>query len=409
MLVQPLEKYFTKPVLRYRKEAFNKAFSRVSRAFFVGKVKPTRLGEVPYDGTKNSGYPEFSRKAEVYPQAIAEARQVMRGKFPGPVATFHRGKNEEQARPVFAFPFHMHLLEGRFFYPLQRELVRHHNPYVGGKAYPVLAGMLNEIRWKSRYIMEIDYSGFDGSVSARLIHAAFDVLKQSLDLTAEDDALWMKLVRYFITSPILLPDCKVVKGRRHGIPSGSMFTQLIGSIVNALAIEYGKVVLNVETSRYGVMGDDSIIGCNYRAPKLKDWAAVMLELGLTVSTAKSRVIKASESPYFLGHNWHMMRMSRDVSETIVKLLTPERVDIRLFKKETRTDALIERVRAYQDDNPASFVALQRLIKWLRHSQSPNHWDWTYVEGYGHSERMTWDRSWTEIPVTKRALRPLVGF
>lgn len=366
MLDQPLEKFFSGGNMQsYDGKALHTAFRRVARAFYVGKLKPVALERVAYKANTSAGAPLFLKKGECYRESLNEAKAIRNGMAPPPATVYHRGKNTKVARPVFGYPFSMTLLESRFFEPYQFEVIGHHSPYVGGRSYATVGSEINELRWKSGLIYMLDYSGFDGSISQKLLNMALDVLESNFDLSDPVDARdWRLVRRYFVCTPVLLPDGNMLIGKRHGVPSGSMLTQLIDSIVNAIAIEYLKARLHFQTSRYYVMGDDSLIGVSVGGPKLKELEGCLKELGLTLNVEKSRVGEASSPKmHFLGHYWYQGVLTREIEETWGKILTPERWSQDLWSKteQVRRDALVDRLRAYQDDNSAAWPEIQRVL------------------------------------------------
>lgn len=395
MLVAPMMKYLKGGKMgNYRPDNLHEAYRRVARAFYVGQLSPIPLERVHYRTSSSSGAPLFLKKGDCHLESIHEAYAIRNGMCPPPLTVYHRGKNEQVVRPVFGYPFSMTLIESRFFEPYQFEVIGHHNPYIGGRTYSAIGSDINELRWKSNLCYTLDYSGFDGSISAKLISLAFKVIEANFDLSVQRDKDDWELVRkYFVTAPMLLPTGEMVIGRRHGVPSGSMFTQLVDSIVNAIVIEYTKIRLGFQTSRYYVLGDDSIIGVCGLGPSLADVKRVMEELGIHLNVDKSRVEKSStKKQHFLGHYWYQGVMSREISETWEKLLCPERIDRRLFAKDEklRKQAWLERLRAYQDDNIAAFDEIQVVINAITRKQC----DATildFVVGQAYRERM-WDES-----------------
>lgn len=400
MLVKPLTTYLEGGKMgNYDGTLLNQAFERVKRAFFVGKLKAVALERCNWQPTKNAGAPSFDKKANVYRESLGEAKAIRKGMCPPPLAVFHRGKSEEVVRPVFAYPFSMTLLETRFFEPFQYEVMNHHNPYIGGRSYSVLSGDIYEMRWKSDWIMEMDYSGFDGSISSTLITLAFKVIENNFVFDDVDRSDWELVKRYFLTAPWLLPDGQLLVGRRHGVPSGSMFTQIVDSIVNAIAIEYTKLRVGFRTSRYYVLGDDSLIGIIGRKPDFSEIDRSLSELGIRLNVKKSSVSPARQpAHYFLGHYWWKGYGTRDLQETWEKVLTPERPQRELFSKDrlVRFKAFIERLKAYQDDNPDAFEQLQQVIEKLQNpgiasNRYRHDSTWLkFVSNAPYQERLSWD-------------------
>lgn len=350
MLIEPCRKFERGGRMgSFDKKILAQAYHRVKRKFRVReKLQPLPLAAVPYDGSKNSGLPYLTRKEDVYELTIARAERVQAGEIlPPPTVMFHRGKNEEVARPVFALPFEQHLIEGRFFYPLQEQWKSGYFPYCVG-VRPAMTGMkVNDI-YSSTHLLGFDYSGYDGSISAKLIHMAFDIIHSCFELTPHEEKIFNHIVCYFITAAVLAPDGRVYKGRRHGVPSGSMFTQMIDSLVNAIIIEYSAQRLNVKGLRYLVLGDDSLVGFASGTTDLHQWAAMMKELGISMSPTKSDNFK--EKPvHFLGQDWERGVPGKDLYETLSKLACPERIRAEYFSS-ARSQAILERVNAYIDTN-----------------------------------------------------------
>lgn len=402
MLVTPLSKYLEGGVMgEFDGTLLHQACERVKRAFYVGKLRAVPLERCSWQPTKNAGAPTFKRKADVYGESLNEVKAIRNGKCPPPLAVFHRGKNDDVVRPVFAYPFAMTLLESRFFEPYQYEVMNHHSPYVGGRSYSVLSADVNELRWKSDWIMELDYSGFDGSISRTLINLAFGVIASSFEFTDEDSRDWAKIKAYFITAPWLLPDGQLLVGRRHGVPSGSMFTQIVDSIVNAIVIEYVKLRTGIKTSRYYVLGDDSLLGVMGGKPVLSAVNAAASELGIHLNVSKSSVSPARcPRHYFLGHYWFKGYGTRELEETWEKILTPEQPIRELFSRDklVRYKAYVDRLKAYQDDNPDAFAELQKVIDALQNPGVPtNHFrhesEWMrFTPSKPRQERLAWDLS-----------------
>lgn len=368
MLLEPCRRFEQGGKMgNFKWSALNAAISRVEGLVVLKhKVRPLDLKEVPFDGSKNSGLPYLAMKRDVYPQTLERAERCINGASPPPAVIFHRGKNTEVARPVFALPFEWHLIEGKYFYPLQRMLLAANTPYYVGKPSCAVAGKINEISY-SPFVLEMDYSGFDGSLSGLLIGSSFRMLKKNLKLTQDEDELFERVASYFVTSPFLAPDQRVYTGRRHGVPSGSMFTQLIDTLCNMIIIEYISIRLGYEHDHYICVGDDSVTGFRTR-PSVDDMVRVAREIGITVSKKDTKVHDTNKQfrIHFLGHYWEDGIPTRNIEETLQRMLAPERIRSEYFSKdrEVRFNAYRERVRAYQEDDASidTWLVLHSLEK-----------------------------------------------
>lgn len=343
------------------------------------KVTPIKLRDVPFDPTKNSGLPFLATKRDVYEVTLERAQACEEGQCPPPMTMFSRGKNLDVARPVLAGPFEWQLVEGKFFYPLQKLLLSFDNPYLAGVHSCTVGAKVDYIS-NAPYVLCMDYSGFDGSLSGLLINSGFSILRGMLDLGPELDRQWKAVVAYFITSPILCPDQRVYYGRRHGVPSGSMFTQMIDTVCNMIIIEYVALRLNAEIGHYYVVGDDSIVQL-FTDVTLTQIVDAASELGIRVNPTKSELLYAPTGAdiHFLGHTYANGLPERAVSESFQRLLTPERPDKRIWSKsaEERYEYYIERVRAYQEDN-ANLQAWELLRLVETRLNYPNS-DWNIID------------------------------
>jgi hypothetical protein len=142
-------------------------------------------------------------------------------------------------------------------------------------------------------IVSMDYSGFDSSVSASLIHIIFELLRYWF---AERDVLRLNLLESVFTSSGLVCPDGMWLGRDGSVPSGSALTNLIDSLVNLVAGLFVARVLGVQLVRYEVLGDDSVFLFSRSLPGAEISQAVK-ELGLETNPDKVWVSK--ESAHYL--------------------------------------------------------------------------------------------------------------
>lgn len=120
--------------------------------------------------------------------------------------------------------------------------------------------------WAQRfdYFIEADYSKFDSSIRPDLIKYAFDVLKELYsNMTELDQKVYNYLIHNFVHSIIDYGDGRTVQ-KDTGIPSGSGFTSIIGSICNYVMVHHVMAKIGVKDDEWDarVYGDDLIIGLN---------------------------------------------------------------------------------------------------------------------------------------------------
>jgi len=144
-------------------------------------------------------------------------------------------------------------------------------------------------------------------------------------MTAEEQDLYYRLTNDFIHSRIVLPDASMYQKHR-GIPSGSPFTSVIGSICNLIILNYVWIKLTgvaLREDRALILGDDSIVGTNSNV-SLDAISQAARELGMEVSVSKSKVATRRDRVEFLGHEWENGRPHRPKRDVVVRLVFEEK-------------------------------------------------------------------------------------
>jgi hypothetical protein len=181
-------------------------------------------------------------------------------------------KPKNKPRLVWCYPSVVSTLEAIFAFPLIDLLKQCENfawncSWLHGSG----PGLFNTLVRTKGAVIGMDVSNFDASISAKAIHWAFSILKKRIHFTEKWHHLaFNKVEDYFINTPILFYNRMYMT--RHGIPSGSTFTQLIGNLVNMyLCIDmtlmlYSARVSDCRLPMYDdmfvmlkVLGDDSLI------------------------------------------------------------------------------------------------------------------------------------------------------
>jgi len=157
-----------------------------------------------------------------------------------------------KTRIVYIYPYVDIIQENRFFLPLfnslrtEPEFVAFNGPDPVDKA---LTKLLLKVKDDPDYVcFSGDISGFDNSVKKQLQDNGFAEIETYFQSRYLDEL--GEIASRFGSKPLVLPDERVITGL-HGIPSGSNFTGVLGSVVN-------RQVLNSTPSECQVMGDDFV-------------------------------------------------------------------------------------------------------------------------------------------------------
>lgn len=364
--------YWVKPEVKWDEDGYAFAFTRLVKKF--SKMKHLKMADfddvkmeilLSEKKDKSSGYPYFRRKGDVIDLDIAKAKAIATGRVAPPMAVAYYRTQVEKTRLVWGLPLSVIALEGRLMLPITQALRRYNTPYSFGCTTMGMSGLLNRISYCPIQFC-LDWSKFDSTVPHRVIHSVFNIIKSWFD--SVDETMFDVIVRYFCTCPILMPDLRVYKGRVRGIPSGSWFTQLVGSMCNLFLTEYISYCIgeNIQDSVY--LGDDSVLGMD-RMPKLENWERVARDVGMNINRSKQRITHGT--PHYLGHSWGGIWPVRPIEETIQRMCTSERYKF-FNSKEELLQYRVSKIKAYLIDNPDSYELVLKYLKFLLNYVSVRH-------------------------------------
>ena len=136
-------------------------------------------------------------------------------------------------------------------------------------------------------VYSTDFSGFDASVPEIVLNDVFDVVASWFTATVGLGTVQDS----FVHGGLLTPD-GLLQGRRGGIPSGSVFTNVIGTFVNLLSAEYIARRLDVMRVDGEYLGDDAlnVYGRDPGAERIQDAGG---ELNLSLNADKQFVSRTT--------------------------------------------------------------------------------------------------------------------
>lgn len=308
---------------------FNAGVSMAFKCFARPKDQSLRLG-ILKDAeliessklNKSSGLPLMVKKADAITYSLDRMHQIRKGiKAPNPCVAYKRTQENGKTRLVWGYPFEMTLLEAQFARPLIDKFLSIRTPMAFGLKKYTLGSLLEQHVGKRKFKYALDYSKFDSSISSQLISISFKILATWFDESELKEGNWDQIVKYFTTTPIVMPDGNLYTGKRHGVPSGSYFTQMIDSIVNVIILGAISSRFNLHLSWRDifVLGDDSIFGSSVNISLDQVASYVKNNFGVTINVLKS----SKDKMEFLGAIWVRGLPTADIEKLLAKSLFPE--------------------------------------------------------------------------------------
>ena len=280
-------------------------------------------------------------KAESYVRAYERGVQILHGeKHPEPCIAYTRTQRNK-TRLVWGFPYSMTAVEGILARPLIELYKEGITPMAFGMASGALGTRLMTRQNKRKWAYCLDVSKFDSSASGFLINVAFDLISEWFYMDEVEPKTGVTVQKimdtiraYFVTTPIVMPDGNVYYGKRHGVPSGSYFTQIVDSIINIIYVATAAdfLHLNVSYEDVFVLGDDIIFFSDSDVSLYEVSSCVERMFKVTCHPDKCGKYHYSEPIKYLGRYWSHGIPDLPLEEIMGKMTQPER--FRVYSKET---------------------------------------------------------------------------
>lgn len=228
------------------------------------------------------------------------------------------------------------IAELKFAKPIQ-DVMASDSWYAGGFDQTEIGRRITGMRAKWHWYISLDYSSYDQSISSWLIEDAFSCLKEAF--VSVDDELWNIIVGDFIHKNFVTPfdlDGGIVHSDK-GVPSGSMFTQIIDTVVNWIMILTYLISQGFDGDMI-VMGDDNLLFTNAKVEIEAISSYISKNFGVKVNADKTQCGDASQTPEFLSCSWTYDGAFRHPRILLSKMAYPERK--RVYKGEVTPEMVL---------------------------------------------------------------------
>lgn len=214
--------------------------------------------------------------------------------------------------------------------------------FIEGKMFKDIQHLLKD----GKIAYAFDWSKFDTSIPTYIMQLAFGIFfsQFSDQIHSQDDTLWdiedentsferlQNLLLYYLNTPCQLPGTTQVRIIHGGIPSGVGVTNIIGSIVNALCINYLMVnYAGVVPDFLKVQGDDSLLLVDFPLPIEKFAIAAEQKWGMHLHPDKTSSTIKDGFVSVLGHDISVRSVNRDPGKNLVSALEAERPSLTYYR------------------------------------------------------------------------------
>jgi hypothetical protein len=205
----------------------------------------------------NSGTPLFRKRKDVQEESLALAKQEE--VFPAMLGWRGQAKGEMTAqRVVWMFPFSVNIREGRFFRPLQDLLMKNLPYFAAWESMDevdrrITSLLFNQQAFKGSVVLSSDFSSFDQTVVDQQMWF-FTLVKLLYQAQYAEE---IEELQHILATIEIICTRWIKYTGRHGVPSGSVWTNILDSLVNLLSQNSSPVILMPTHTQ--VQGDDGAV------------------------------------------------------------------------------------------------------------------------------------------------------
>lgn len=234
------------------------------------------------------------------------------------------GTYKPKTRMVSMIDIYQILAELMFAKPLQQCLATV-DWYAGGKDDNALHQNIYSKARQSRTVLSLDYSSYDQTISDWLIDDAFEIIKACFTNEIGFDEEMFNIIRNDFKFKCFVDGEGNIVSSSKGVPSGSMFTQIVDSIVNKLMITTYMLSKGISDYSMMIMGDDNLVVVQDHEVSKEDVSSYITKnFGVVCNPDKCSSYSYPESFEFLSRFWKLNGVWRTPEILISKMLYPER-------------------------------------------------------------------------------------
>jgi hypothetical protein len=248
-------------------------------------------------GNTNSGYPHFTKRWRVRPEAVKMAKGIkpLLADRLLPAILGWRGQSlgldqelSSKQRTVWMYSYPVNIQEMRFFRPMQAWLLKWLSGLSAWRTPEHVDKAVHEaINFAQRMgtvIISTDFSSYDQSLGYAHTLLAYQLMGSLFQkgYTGEIDMLW----EYMHSVPLIISSDRMWKGD-HGVSSGSVFTNLVDTIVHMAAASWAvsEAGARLSTNLSQFQGDDGLLVTFDSAP-IEKITEAYAELGIEANYEK---------------------------------------------------------------------------------------------------------------------------